>query len=306
MKSRYLIPLSLILFSYARVTDYGFIIPTDYEFVNQKHHWHVDGDYRRVGKAKFTTKDVKGSHLKYSDAYGNAYYSYFFNPCNSISLQAGYTHVGLDWDQNPRFSETEYNYGTASIGWVSNSLTDWRWVLSGGASVDTHSWNFGRTGVYNMMMWGRYNINCHLGMHVGFWGYAGIQNVRVVPILGLDWSIGRNWSLHAIYPLDISLQYAFNKQWSACVALAGFGGPYRYPMRARGGKGQFHSPITQINSTGVEFDLDYSCGSFLSAGIGAGWNFGGWMLIRNGDNHHGKYYKFNSAPYAQANLAISF
>ncbi len=310
MKSKYLALLlglapSTLLFSYARVTDYGFVIPTSYEFAD-KHQWHFEGDYRFVGKAKFTTEDVEGSHLRYSDAYANGYYSFCMNPCNSLTFQAGYTRMDLDWKQNPRFTVDDYNFATASLGWVSNSLTDWRWVLSGGMSVDMHSWNFGRTGVYNLMMWGRYAIHCNLGMHVGFWGYAGIRNVHVLPIIGLDWTIREKWALHAIFPLDISLEDKFNRNWSTYLAFAGFGGPYRYPMRARGGIGAFKSPIVQINSTGLELDLEYNLGTYLTAGIGAGWNFGGWMRIGDHHNRHRKYYKFDSAPYGEAYLGVSF
>ena len=305
MKLRALVPLSLLLCSYARITDYGFIVPTDYEFVTKKHHWHVEGDYRQVGRATFRTEGFKHTKLRYADGYGNAFYSRYVNPENFLSLQAGYTYLELDWPQNPRFGQKQFHFGTASLGWVSNTLKNWRWVLSGGASVDTHSWNFGRTAVYNMMMWGRYTMTQTSGMHIGFWGYTGVHNFYVLPVIGIDWAISKHWALHAIFPFDMSLICQFTNNWSAAVALKGFGGPYRYSFRAREGRDGFHSPIGQITSSGVEGNLNYK-GSFLSAGIGGGWNFGGWLLIRNKENEHGRYFKFKTAPYAQGNLSFTF
>jgi hypothetical protein len=52
--------------------------------------------------------------------------------------------------------------------------------------------------------------------------------------------------------------------------------------------------------------LKYKFEHLIRISVGGGWDFGGWIYIKDGHNHHGKYYHYESAPYAQGNLELTF
>lgn len=301
MKLHQLIGLASV---FLLTTSYELI--TDYCFVDGRHPVHVDSEYRSVGKAKFYTHPVKGSHAEYQDAHAFLYYSHFLTPHNSLSWKVGYSFLDFNWHRNPRFRESDYNFVNASLGWISTSVKNWRWILSTGVSVDAQTLNFGQSGVYYGMVWGRYNYSPTLGMHVGWAGYVGVKNGYLVPIIGIDWQATKNLRFNAIFPVNVSMEYMFNPYVSAAIEIASFGRPYRFPIRIHGGTERFHHGIFEVYSAGAEFDLKFKAANAFWASFGGGWNWGGWILIKNHDNDHGKYYKFNGAPYAQGKLAFSF
>ncbi|MBI3237078.1 MAG: hypothetical protein HYZ48_05215 [Chlamydiales bacterium] len=292
------LPLLFLLSSFELITDYS--------FVDKKHPVHFEGEFRNVFPAEFRTHSVKGSHVNYQDAHAFLYYSHYLTPDNSLSWKAGYSFLDFDWKKNPRFTGDDYHFASASLGWVSTSLKDWRWILSGAVSVDTKTWNFGQSGVYYGLMWGRYQFLPNLGMHVGWAGYVGVKNGYILPILGLDWKASKHIQVNGIFPINVSIEYLFDSHFSACLMWATFGRPYRFPMRAHGGIGDYKNGIFEVYSKGLELDFKFKTGNAFSASIGGGWNFGGWIFIKDSHNHHGKYYKFDDAPYIQGQITATF
>jgi hypothetical protein len=298
VKLRYLIPVFFLTTSYELITDY--------RFVDKKHPFHFDGEYRDVGKAKFRTHSVRGFHAAYQDAHTFLYYSHYLTPDNSLSWKVGYSFLDFNWLQNPRFHDNGYHFANASLGWVSTSIENWRWILSTGVSVDAQTFDFGRSGVYYGMMWGRYHFSPTIGMHIGWAGYVGVENGYLLPIVGIDWQASTNWRINAIFPVNFSIEYLFNQYWKTTLEIATFGRPYRFPIRIHGGVGQYRNGIFEVYSLGTELDVKFNTGGGFCASFGGGWNYGGWILIKNHDNEHGKYYKFDGAPYIQGKLAFSF
>lgn len=290
--------LYLLCSSYQLITDYG--------FVDQHHPVHFDAEYRDVGRAKFRTPGFKNSHVHYKDAHAFAYYSHLLTPDNSLTWELGYSFLEFDWNKNPRFRGKDYHFANASIGWVSTSIKDWRWVFSGAVSVDAETFNFGQTGVYYGLMWGRYQFNPTLGMHVGWAGYVGVQGGYILPILGVDWRASNHWQIYGIFPILIAIKYLFNSHWSTSLEWTTFGRPYRFPMRVNEGIGKWKNGIFEVYSKGIELDLNYQLGNRLTASVGGGWNFGGWVMIKKHNSQSGRYFKFDDAPYAQGRLIFTF
>lgn len=280
---------------------YGF---SDYYFADPDRHWHVEGAYRWINKADFEKHRLH--HINYSDADAAIYYTQAFNDENSLSYGLGYDFLRLDWKENPRFSQTNFNYLVGSLGYVSTILDKWRWIINTGFSVDADRFDFGPSAVYHAMLWGRYHFSNYCGVHVGVLGWYGVKNGRGFPVFGFDWKFNDKWSANAIFPIDYSLTYALSDEWSLETAYASFGGPYKYPRRAHHGSPGEKDPIFMVYSNGVDLTLKYKFEHLLRASLGVGWNFGGWVFIKNHENEHGKYYHFNSAPYAQGSLAITF
>ncbi len=298
MKLIYLAPLFLLTMSYELITDYSFI--------DTKHPVHFDGEFREVGKAKFYTHPVRGSHAEYQDAHAFLYYSHALTSDNFLSWKLGYSFLDFNWLQNPRFKENDYHFASASLGWISTSITNWRWILATGVSVDAQTWDFDQSGVYYGLMWGRYAFAPNIGMHLGWAGYYGLENGYFVPIIGIDWKTENRWKFNAIFPINVSIEYLFNEYWSSVLELVTFGRPYRFPMRIHGGMGRYHNGIFEVYSKGLELDIKLNTGGSFLVSFGGGWNFGGWILIKDYANHHGKYYKYDGAPYVQGKLAFSF
>ncbi len=284
--------------SYQLITNYGFI--------DNKHPVHFDGEYRTVANANFKEHKFRHQHVHYADAHAFAYYTHSLTPDNTLTWELGYSFLEFDWKQNPRFKHDDYHFANASVGWVSTSLENWRWIFSGSVSVDAHSLNFGQTGVYYGLMWGRYQLNPTVGMHIGAAGYVGVQNGYLLPIIGIDWKASKHWQVNGIFPILVSIEYLFNNHFSTSLEWATFGRPYRFPIRARDGVDRFKNGIFEVYSKGIELDLNYKIGNAFYASIGGGWNFGGWILIKDRHSNHGRYYKYNDAPYAQGRMMFTF
>ena len=294
----YLSLIYLLCSSFALITNYG--------FVNKEQLTHLDIEYRKVGKAQFRTQPVKGSHEHYTDAHANLFLSHYLNKHNALSWQVGYSFLQFNWPQNPGFHADDYHFATASLGWISTSLKNWRWILSTALSVDAQTFDFGQSAVYYAVMWGRYQWKPQVGLHIGWYGYAGVKNGYLLPIAGIDWHPSKSWQINAIFPVDASIRYFFNQHWSIYLQASAFGRPYRFPIRAREGIGRYRNAIFEVFSTGLELNVKYALNHTLHFIAGGGWNFGGWILIKDHNNNHGKYYRFDDAPYAQAKLAWSF
>ena len=113
------------------------------------------GMARIVAPAKFKEGSGEGTKLHYSDAVAFATYSHHIGKENVISFQIADQYMRIDWDQNPYFTGSNYNYLDASVGFLSDALEDWRWFLNGGVLVSTDNFNFGHTGVWYGLMWGK-------------------------------------------------------------------------------------------------------------------------------------------------------
>lgn len=284
-------------------SDYSFI--NEDAFVNQNQIWHFESDYTQVANAKFHHSDVANSKLRYSEGNASIYFSHFLNQENALAWQLGVNYVNLGWDENPRFTGNAYTYGVTSLTWISHSIQKWRWAMNGGVAVDTKTFNFGKSAIYYTMLWGRYEQNKDVGLHLGFFAYYGALNGYVLPILGADWTISKQWDIRFVFPLDASLNYHFTKNFTTSILATSMGGPYRWPRRAHGGIGEFDEAIFKIYSSAVEWDIKFAEKNFFSIGAGAGWDFGGWIQSSDSHNHHKKYYHFDGAGYARVFATIS-
>ncbi|MGD0664380.1 MAG: hypothetical protein ABSA17_01440 [Rhabdochlamydiaceae bacterium] len=295
-----ILPLTLAG-SYLCAAPYGF---SDYYFVDPDRIWHAEASYRWVAEADF--RKHRHGHINYADGDAGLYLTQIIDDENSLTYGAGYDYLRLNWNKNPRFHQKNFNYVVGSLGFVSTTLERWRWIINTGFSVDAERLDFGPSAVYHGMLWGRYHFMDHLGIHVGALGWYGVENGRGFPIFGFDWRFDEKWSGNAIFPIDYSIDYAIDENWSIETAYASFGGPYKYPRRAHNGVKGFRDPIFFVYSNAVDFALKYKFEHLLRASLGVGWNFGGWVYIKNHESRHGKYYHFNSAPYAQGSIALTF
>jgi hypothetical protein len=297
---------AVLLGSSLYASDYTFL--NEDLFVREKCVFHFEADFGQVGSAKVTSGlHGHGTSLNYGEGNSSLYFSHFLNQENSLTWQAGANFVNLGWKNNPNHFKNEYTYGISSLTWISHSLERWRWVLNGGVAVDATTFNFGRSGVYYTMLWGRYAQTEHLGVHLGFFGYYGTHNGYMLPILGVDWQIAKRWEFKGVFPIDLSLTFDITRQLKASILATSLGGPYRFPRRIHGGNDtEFGDGIFKIYSTVLEADLKFIQKNFFQIGAGGGWNFGGWLQLTGSHNHHKTYYQFDGAAYARVFGTLTF
>jgi hypothetical protein len=303
--SRYYAALAtLLLSSPSWASDYTFL--NSYNFVDGKKIFHLEADYGQVGSAKVTTDPAFGTKTNYGEGNASIYLTHHLNPENSLTWQFGANYLDLGWSGNPLFTKNQYTYGVGSLTWVSNSIQKWRFVINGGVAVDATTFEFGKSGVYYTMLWGRYAQTENIGVNLGFFAYYGAHNGYVLPILGIDWKMTPKWSFNAIFPIDASLNYHFAKHWVTSIVATYLGGPYRFPRKVHGGIGNYDDGVFKVFSTVVEWDLSFVFENLIEIGAGGGWNFGGWIQVSEYNNHNKQYYDFNGAGYARLFATLTF
>jgi len=273
----------------------------DYAFIDKGKSVDLQGHYSGVDKADFKTKSLK--NIQYTEAAGSAFLAYYFNNKNAIALQTGLNYMRLDWDENPRFKEKNFKDLVVSLAYVTNSVPGWRWVMNVGTHIDTRYFNLIKNTFYTGFLWGRLAFDKSTGVHFGLLAQKGVKSTYLLPIFGIDWH-WRTFHLNAVFPLDISAAYYLNQFWSVFIKGRSFGGWYKSNHRINKTPNQVGS-LMSISSSGVDIGLHYKKFG-LDFDVYGGYNFGGWLLIKNINKSNSQYYKYNSAPYVGANLSIIF
>lgn len=283
---------------------YAFFNPLT--FVEERKIVHFEGDYGKSGGATVSKSGINLEKMHYAEGDASFYFTGYIGDENSLTLQLGMNYIDLGWNNNPYFTKNQYPYGITSLTWISKGLAKWRWLFSSGVAVDTTSFNFGKTAVYYATVWGRYTQLENLGIHLGFFGYYGVSNGYVLPILGLDGWLSRNVQITAIFPMEVSLNLHMSPNWITSILCTPLGGPYRFPRKIQGGFDGYESGIFKIYSTVLEWDLRFEKGATLVLGIGGGWNFGGWIQLETYNKQNHLSYNIDGAPYARAFASFTF
>src|SRR5579872_1121646 len=99
------------------------------------HPLHIGGNAIRLGSADVTEVPEKG-HLIFGKY--NAFLdllvpvtkkSYFFP-------RVDWTTFTLDWNKNPKFNATQFNYTQFSLSFFTTDLENWRWIMRAQYNLD--------------------------------------------------------------------------------------------------------------------------------------------------------------------------
>lgn len=258
----------------------------------------IGGDV--ISKTKIKDGYFKDDEFRYSEGHINASKVVYYNECYKEGLSVGLTHTSIDlkWDDNPWFDQQRFNIFSVTVGGFSERLHRWFWQGSVVVNVDEQHWDLCEYGFYDLLLWGRYEFNKCVGVHIGLLAQTGMKMDRVYPILGADWQISKNWKLNAVFPVNMSLEYTWTKHWTFAIAARNF------DSRDRASKKETRA-VWHYQNVGTELAVKYAT-KYFTAKIHGGSTIGGKLRIADRNNKHPRTYKFNPSMYAGAEVALTF
>ena len=261
----------------------------------------LGGSYVNVANATFYTPDVKGEKIKYEQYDVNFTFTYPFNEMCGMIFAAGWVGTEVNWAENPSFNETNFDYIDLTIGGFSKAFSKWTWTLTASAFFDTAEFSLIDYTLYQGLLWGKYNLCDTLQLDVGFLLEAGLSKDKIWPILGFIYTPYKTLRIHAVYPIDMIVEYDLNKQ----VMLAGAIRILRNRHRVQNNEPSPRA-VFQYQSWGGEFDIQYTPIKRFFARAFIGTTFGGALRIGNQDDKHCTHYKFDPSAYAGVASVLSF
>ena len=124
---------------------------------------------------------------------------------------------------------------------------------------------------------------------------------RIYPIIGFEWEINKKWQLDLVFPVNIDIQYNFNCNWQAAVAMRFF------DVRHRVGKDEsLTQALVTYRNSGVEFALRYDWDPYIEANMHLGSTIGGMLRIANKDNRKPKHFKLDPSGYFGGEVVYKF
>lgn len=268
-----------------------------------RHPFDLSFSYDKVTSSKFSKKRFKHDSQSYSETEAEVGAVFYYNPCyeEGAKVTLGYLYTDFQWKHNPFFRRNHFNYASVALGFATKRVTNWLWQASVAMNQDTDHLNVGKYANYDILLWGRYNWSRCVGYHVGFLAFTGMNINKVWPVIGFDYEFSRKWKLNGVYPMNISLVYRLNQNFSAALAGRAFYNRYRVGAHER-----VREAIFEYLNSGAEFALNYECSSRIKLNAHAGRTFGGEIRISNKYHHHVRHLDIDSAFYFGGSLDFSF
>lgn len=261
------------------------------------------GNFDNVAKTNIDKKHFTDQSVKFYSIAGEAGAIVCYSKVNreAFFVAGGYSTQKIEWKENPYFSQDIFDTASLALKFYSNRLADWIWQAQVAINGDIEHFDWGRYTNYDLTLWGRYKCSENLGFHAGFYMQTGMRLDRIYPIIGFDWTINKTWKLNAVFPMDISLEYTYDCNWTAAVAMRFF------DVRHRTGENEpLPRALVSYRNNGTEASLTYTYESFIEANVHAGWTFAGKLRISDKHNHHPKHFKLDPAGYFGGEVIVKF
>jgi hypothetical protein len=255
-----------------------------------------------IQKAK-VHKDGLDGNVKYHDSEIEASAVFYYNAEHHEGAIASvaYTDVHFDWNANPYFDQKRFHQATFSLAGFTRRLDNWMWQLQASMNWDTRHRDFNHYTNYDLVLWGRYEIDECTGFHVGLLAQTGMKIDKTYPIIGMDYQINENWQLNLVLPMNVSLIYTINENWTTGVVGRFF------DIRRRVGKDQpLPEALLEYRNIGLEYALNYSFDKWLALNVHIGESFGGKFKISNKHHKHGHHFKYDGAAYFGSEIVAKF
>lgn len=255
-----------------------------------------------IGEAEINKGFFKKDQLRFSEAEGELSLIFYYCPAytEGASLALSYTYTAIRWNENPWFNQDHFNTLTIGLGGFTKRLYRWLWQSQIAINIDADAWDLNDYATYDFLLWGRYEYCTHIGVHIGLIAQTGMQMDRVFPILGADWQMSRRWKLNLVFPVNVSLEYLLNREWS--VALAGRSFNTRQRINRHDSSPE---ALVRYENVGAEFAINYKAPA-MTINVHAGSTLGGTFRVANRHNHHSHRYHLDPSGYAGAEVNVKF
>ena len=258
-----------------------------------------------IGRARLSKHHLHHQHLSYFEVEVNGTLVFYYNPepIEVAYFTAGYNFVDLDWNNNPYFRQQDFNNLTLALGGVSKRFDKWLWRTQILTNINVNHMNFNEYLSWDLLLWGRYKYNDDVNLHMGAYAWVGMRINRLIPLLGFDWHINEKWKLNAVFPVNMSLVYHINKDWSLALAARAFSSRNRLRHHENLSKG-----IYEYRSGGSEINLRYKNEDWipLESHVHIGCDFGGQLKVSNRHHKHGHTFDIGSALYVGGEFSARF
>lgn len=265
--------------------------------------FRIEGEFDTVRSASIKNDKYKGQELGFSNwraAAGSAF-CYLAYAREAYAAALSYNYTRLCWEENPYFKQSEFQQYSLFLRLFSNRFCDWIWVGQCAINMDGDQWDFNYYTNYDLTLWGQYDYCENIDLHIGFIVQTGMKIDRVYPIFGFDWEFNKCWKLNAIFPVNISLQYEFDKSLTGSFGMRFFDVRYRVDKDEPLSMGLF-----SYRNSGVELALLYKKNPCLEGNIHVGSTIGGMVRISDKENKNPKHIKLDPALYVGGELVWSF
>ena len=143
---------------------------------------------------------------------------YWANDTEVFQFSVGGKATRYQWDSNPYYDQHTFPEAWIQVAAQTTAWENWTWRSLVSVNASTDSGDIPRYAWLQGVLWGRYEWNNKLGVHVGALSLAGMRYGRVLPILGFDLELPWHWNLRLIFPLEYSLTQQVNEKFRYGIA----------------------------------------------------------------------------------------
>ena len=261
--------------------------------------WSSSADF--IGTSRFSTEEVSSQDIGFRQVQSSLSYNRFLSCFEIVSIGAGYSNVGIHWDDNPRFEQSSFDNVFVTIGAQCTRYRGWLWQGNFTARFNTDVGSVSHHVLYTGALWGRYELVPCFGMHTGFFAETGLRKDKVWPILGFDKQLTKQIKLYAVYPFEASVTYDYCGPWSIAAATKFFRTRHRLSPDA-----DLSNGLIEYRNIGTELRVMYELPPCISAQIHVGHAYGGDLIVADQRDNNSTHYKFRSAPYVGGELSFRF
>jgi len=258
------------------------------------------GDY--LGKAKFK-KHFDDSKIEYNESLGEFtgvfYHNDRFN--EGLFAQINYNNVEMNWNRNIFFSQKSFDSIGLTLGFFSQRLCNWIWQGAVTVNIDAHGRKFTEYSNYDFFLWGRNAYSDNLGIHFGLIAWTGMKLDHVLPIIGFDYIYCDKWMFNAVFPVNLSVAYAFNKCFNVAIGARAFYNRFRVSQHENLSRG-----VWEYQNRGIEIGANYNWEDRVKINVHVGHAGGGRVKVCTRHNNHHKTLYFDSSAYVGGEASYSF
>ncbi|MEZ5314901.1 MAG: hypothetical protein R3E91_01640 [Chlamydiales bacterium] len=289
---------------------------------NQENHWTYNGDYPlfdlentpspaypcslsfqyvNAHNTTFRTPSLYGKNLKYLQWDAAFAYTHSLSNYSGLIFGTGWVGTEINMEDNPEFSNPFFKYVNFSIGGFTKAYDHWTWTSTLAAFFDVEKLSLADYTLYQFVLWGKYDFSESLELDFGFILELGLCKEKIWPIIGFTYLPAKKWQIHAVYPINLSVNYLFSSNWMINGSIRLLRNRYRlqnWEINSRG--------VLEYYTSGAEVDLIFNPFQWASLKGFIGHTFDGALKIADANDKNGTYYKFKGSLYSGLSVVVSF